>query len=160
MKTNVVKTTKNPFLSREEVLLEIHNDVSPSLEEIKQSLGKESDCVVIRRVHSQFGKRRFIAEVMVYDSKDAREQVETIPKKVKKKMEEERKAAEEAKKKEAAAKKAEEEAAKQAEAAEAEQPAEVAEEKSEAVTEAPAEEKAEGVKEEPSKETKMGEKKE
>ncbi|NPE26813.1 hypothetical protein HNV12_02305 [Methanococcoides sp. SA1] len=142
MKIETLKQEKNPFLQREELTLEITSEAAPSTTEVIAELGKDEALTVVKKINTNFGSQKFITEVVVYDSKEAREKVETIPQKVKKKMEADRKAAkEEAAKKaaaEAEAKKAEEEAAK----VEAEKPAE--EEKPEEKTE---EVKVEGKKE-------------
>lgn len=131
MNSEIIKTDKNPFLNREEILLEIKSKSTPSLEEIKKEIKGDENLVVIRKVHSNFGKQRFLAEILIYNSIEDREKVETIPKKIKKKLAEEKKKreAEEAKKKAEEKKAAEEAEAKAKE--ESEKP----------VKEAPAEEK-------------------
>jgi len=145
METKIVNQVKNPFLEREEYTLEITNEVAPSLEEVKQELKKDAELTVVKKVHTNFGRQTFIVEAVVYDNKEAMKKVETIPQKIRKKMEaDEKTVAEAAKKAEAEAKKAEEEA----KAAEAETPVEEP-------TETPAEEpKAEEPKEEPKEEEK------
>jgi ribosomal protein S24E len=130
MDTTIVQQTKNPFLMREEILMGIDTAVTPSLDAIREVVGKDADTVVVRKVHANFGKQKFLAEIMVYDSKEAKEKVETIPKKIRKKMEEERKAAEEAARK-AAKEEAEKKAAEEAAAKEAaEKPVEEVKEES------------------------------
>lgn len=117
MKTKIIKQERNPFLEREELVLEITKDATPTYDEVIGAVGKENDLTVVKKVHSNFGRQTFLADVVVYDNKEAKDKVEVIPQKVRKKMEADRKAAEEeAKKKvaaEAEAKKAEEEAAKE-----------------------------------------------
>ena len=131
MESKIVKKEKNPFLSREELILEIESEKTPTFEEIKKEIGSDENLIVVKRVNSNFGKQKFSVEAVVYDSTEAKEKIETVPQKVRKKMEAEKKAAEDAAKKAAEeAKKAEEEA----KAAEAETPAEEPKE------EAPAEE--------------------
>ena len=147
----IIKQEKNPFLEREEFTLEITNKVAPSLEEVKTELKKDAELTVVKKVHTNFGRQTFIVEAVVYDNKEAMKKVETIPQKIRKKMEADEKAAAEATKKaEAEAKKAEEEA----KTAEAETPAEEAAEEPTSETEAPTEAPAEETKEEPATEEK------
>jgi len=80
MKSEIIKQDKNPFLNRDELLMEIKAESTPSYEEIKAELGKDENLVVIRKVHTNFGKKRFLAEIVVYNSIEDREKVETIPK--------------------------------------------------------------------------------
>ncbi len=142
MESKIIKQEKNPFLQREEITIEITSKAAPSEAEAKEQLGKDEALTVVKKINTNFGRQTFLVEAVVYDTKEAREKVETIPQKVRKKMEADKKAAEEEAAKKAAAeaeaKKAEEETAK----AEAEKPAE--EEKPE--------EKAEEVKSEEKKE--------
>ncbi len=118
MKHQILKQEKNPFLEREEYLIEIEADSNPKFEDVQKIIGKEENSVVIKKLEGNFGRRKFITEVFVYDSEDAKKRVETIPKKIRKKMEDEEKARleQEKKKKEEEAKAAEE--AKEAEEAE------------------------------------------
>jgi len=112
MEIKVLNQKKNPFLHREEFILELSAESTPSFDELKKEFGKGDEVTVIKRIENSFGKKIFKAEVFVYDSVESKNKVEVIPKKIRKKMEEERKAADEAKKKEEEArKKAEEEAA-------------------------------------------------
>ena len=125
MKTKIVNQVKNPFLEREEFTLEITNEVAPSFEEVKQELKKDAELTVVKKVHTNFGRQTFIVEAVVYDNKEAMKKVETIPQKIRKKMEVDEKAAAEATKKAEAEAKATEETAKAAPAeAPAEEPAE------------------------------------
>ena len=121
METKIINQVKNPFMEREEFTLEITNEVAPSFEEVKVELKKDADLTVVKKVKTNFGRQTFIVEAVVYDNAEAKNKVEVIPQKIRKKMEAERKAAEEAAKKaEAEAKAAEAEA----KAAESEAPAE------------------------------------
>ena len=99
MKTQIIKQKKNPFLQREEIVMEIASETAPSFADVKSAIGKDENPVVVKRIDGNFGKQVFTAEVFVYESEDAKNNVEVIPKKIKKKMEEEKKAAEEATKK-------------------------------------------------------------
>jgi ribosomal protein S24E len=139
MELKIIKQEKNPFLEREEFTLEITNNVAPSFEEVKTELKKDPELTVVKKVHTNFGRQTFKVEAVVYDNKEAKNKVETIPQKIRKKMEADKKAAAEAAKKaEAEAKKAEEEA----KATPTEEPK----------TETPAEEPKEEPKEKPTEE--------
>jgi len=91
MEAKILKQHKNPLLHREEILISIESESSPSFEEVKKHMGKNEDLVIIKRVKGNFGAKSFNAEVFVYDSKEAKDKVEVIPKKIRKKMEEEAK---------------------------------------------------------------------
>jgi ribosomal protein S24E len=123
MESKIIKTTKNPFLNREEIVIEINADVTPTKQEVVQAIGKDAELTVVKKINTNFGKQNFVAEAVIYDSAENKEKVEVIPKKIRKKMEAEKKAAEEARiKAEEEAKKAEEEAkAAEAEAKKAEE---------------------------------------
>ncbi len=127
IKTKIIKQEKNPFLEREEFSVEVTAESAPSAEEVITALGKDEALTVVKKINTNFGRRTFLTELVVYDNAEAKEKIETIPQKVRKKMAKEKKESEEKAKKEAeAAKKAEEEAkvAEEAAKAEAEKPSE------------------------------------
>lgn len=99
MKTKIIKQEKNPFLEREEFVLEIANETSPTFDEVKKELGKDLDLTVVKKIHTSFGKQTFLVEAVVYDSFELKEKIETIPKKIRKKIEADKKKAEEEAKK-------------------------------------------------------------
>lgn len=118
MEAKILKQTKNPFLKREEFTVEILSNANPGEEAIKDFLGKNKELTIVRTISSNFGRKTFLADVVVYDSAEAKQSVVVVPQKVRKEMEEARKKAEaDAKKKADAEKKAAEEAAKAAEGA-------------------------------------------
>ena len=43
MESKIIKQEKNPFLDREELTLEIKNEVAPSFDEVKTEIGKDAD---------------------------------------------------------------------------------------------------------------------
>jgi len=124
MKTKVIKQEKNPFLQREELIVEITSEAAPSTSEAVTALGKDEALTVIKKINTNFGRQTFLVEAVVYDSAEAKEKIETIPQKVRKKMEADKKAAEEEAKKKAAKEAEEAKAAEEAAKAEAEKPAE------------------------------------
>lgn len=100
MEGKITKQERNPFLKREEIIFEIKAESVPSASEIISELKKDETLTVVKKINTAFGKKKFLAEILVYDSKEIRNEIEVIPKKVKKKIEADRKAAEaEAKKK-------------------------------------------------------------
>lgn len=113
MEFEITSQLKNLLLKREEFQLQISSDSNPSFEELKTGFGKNPDLTVIKKIKGNFGLKKFSAEVFVYDSNEAKNQTEIIPRKIRKKLAEEAKKAE--------AKKAEEEKnAKEAEIKEGE----------------------------------------
>jgi ribosomal protein S24E len=122
MEQKIIKQEKNPFLNREELVIEIKSDITPSFDEVKKIIGKDENLIVVKKVETNFGKKVFTADAVVYESAEAKDKIETIPKKVRKKMEEDKKAADEAAKAEADAPK--EEAPAPAEEPKAEEPKE------------------------------------
>ena len=101
MKTKIIKQDKNPFLDRDDLVLEIENESTPSFSEVKAEIGKDENLIVVKKIGTSFGKQKVIVDAVVYNSVEAKERIETIPKKIRKKIEEERKAKEDAAKKEA-----------------------------------------------------------
>jgi ribosomal protein S24E len=99
MNLKIIKQQKNPFLEREELTLKIENEVTPSFDELKQKLGKDTNLTIIKKINTNFGEQTFIAEAVIYDNKEAKEKIETIPQKIRKKLETEEKTAKEAEKK-------------------------------------------------------------
>ncbi|MAG40136.1 hypothetical protein CMI41_04170 [Candidatus Pacearchaeota archaeon] len=129
MKLNTIKQEKNPFLEREELIVEITEEAMPTKEGILESLGKDKDLCVIKKINSNFGRGKFVAEITVYDTPEAKSKYMTIAKKVRAKIEADRKSADEA------AKKAEADAAQKAEAPAAEPEVKAEEPKEEAPVE-------------------------
>ena len=99
METKIIKQEKNPFLEREEFLLEIKNETTPTFDEVKSEIGKNANLIVVKKVNTNFGRQIFLTEAVVYDSIESKEKIETIPQKVRKKMKADKKAEEESKKK-------------------------------------------------------------
>ncbi|MBS3087162.1 hypothetical protein J4226_01060 [Candidatus Pacearchaeota archaeon] len=108
MKTKIIKQERNPFLQREELFVEIISETVPSSSELISILGKDKTITVVKKINTNFGQQKCVAEIVIYDNAKVRESIETIPQKVRKKMAAEKKAAEEDAKKKAAAEKAKE----------------------------------------------------
>lgn len=133
MKHKIITQNKNPLLHREEMLIEFESESAPSFDDIKKTINKDNELTIVKRVDGNFGQHKFTADVLVYESKEAKDRVETIPKKIRAKMaEEEKKRLEEEKAKKEAEKKAAEEAKKaEEEKTEEKQPEQPAEESKE-----------------------------
>jgi ribosomal protein S24E len=114
MKTKIISQEKNPLLQREEFIMEIESNSIPSKEQIITDLGKKKELTIVNKVITYFGRKSFIADIVVYDNEKAKKDNHVIPKKIKKKMKEEEKAKADAEKKKKAqeAKKAQEETKK------------------------------------------------
>ena len=106
MESKIINQESNPFLEREEFLLEIINESAPTKDEVIAELGKDVELTVIKKIHTNFGKHSFIVDVVVYNSVEAKDKYMVIPKKTRLKMEKEKleREAEEKKKKDEEAK--------------------------------------------------------
>ena len=96
MEHKIIRKEKNPFLGREEFLIEIKSTLNPVEEDIKKMVGKDPELAIVKKITNNFGRHNFSADVIVYESAEAKQRVETVPKKVRKQMEEDKKKAEEA----------------------------------------------------------------
>jgi ribosomal protein S24E len=103
MDAKIINQTKNPFLEREEITIQITNPTTPTYDEVKSAIGKDAALTIIKKINTNFGRQTFTAEAVVYDNAEAKKNIEVIPQKVKKKMEADEKSAAEAKAKEEAA---------------------------------------------------------
>ena len=82
MESKIIQEKPNPFLHRHEYVVEIQSNSNPTFGEIKQAVGKDAELSVVRKVHSNFGRKTFTADVFVYDNQENMEKVE-LKKKVK-----------------------------------------------------------------------------
>jgi len=87
MESKIIKQEKNPFLEREELTLEIKNKNTPTADEVKTAIGKDPNLTIIKKINTNFGNQTFIAKAIVYDNPEAKNKIETIPQKIKKKTE-------------------------------------------------------------------------
>jgi ribosomal protein S24E len=81
MENNILSSTKNPFLHREEILMEVTNSVCPTIEEVINLIGKEKEVVVVKKIQNNFGTNKFNVEILVYNDEESKKKVEVIPKK-------------------------------------------------------------------------------
>jgi len=91
MEFKITSQQKNPFLNREEYQIKIQSESGPSINEIQKQLNKDPELTVIKKILGKFGTSEFTAEVFIYENKEAKKRIETIPKKIKKKTQEEAK---------------------------------------------------------------------
>ena len=87
MDIKISSQTKNPFLQRDELVLTIDSETAPGFKDINEFLKKPEQQVVIKQIKSNFGKHSFNAYVMIYDSEDAKNKIQTLSKKQKEKLE-------------------------------------------------------------------------
>lgn len=99
MEIKIKEQKKNLLLSRDEYTLHINAVNNPTKEEVLAFLKKDPAVTVIKEIQGNFGRDVFIVEAFVYDSLEAKERIEYLPQKVRKKIEEEKKKAEEERKK-------------------------------------------------------------
>ncbi len=90
---NIIKQKNNNMLNREEILLEITRESIPSKlelkKEISEKLKKSEENIVIGKVHSQFGNKKFIVTAKIYNDPKSKENYEIISRKERRKMAEE-----------------------------------------------------------------------
>ena len=96
MNSKIISQQKNPFLQREEITIEIQNEVTPKTEEVKTAIGEDANLTIIKKINTNFGKQTFTAEALIYDNNEAKNKIETIPQKIRKKIQADKKTAKEA----------------------------------------------------------------
>ncbi|MEM4330631.1 MAG: hypothetical protein QW273_01320 [Candidatus Pacearchaeota archaeon] len=89
MSLEIIEDKKNPLLKRREILFRIKTKTPPKKEEVPNLLQVDPSLTAVKNIKCEFGKNEFIGEVFVYDNLEAKEKIETIPRKVRKKMKEE-----------------------------------------------------------------------
>jgi ribosomal protein S24E len=92
----IISKTTNPYMGREEVRLALTAGKNPTKKEVVEALKSDEGLTVVRAIRSSFGSDKFEAEAFVYASKESKDKIETIPRKVRKKLAEEAKKAAEA----------------------------------------------------------------
>lgn len=96
MEHKIISTNKNPYLGREELKVHLVAEKNPTKKEVVEALKKSEDLTVVKKIDGNFGRNTFHAEVVVYSNKEAKDKVETISRKTRKKLAEEAKKAAEA----------------------------------------------------------------
>lgn len=87
----ITQQQKNPFLHREEYLVSIDSETTPSFAEIKKEIGQDENLTIVKKVKGNFGRYTFNAEVFVYDSDENMKKIEKISRKQRRKLAEEAK---------------------------------------------------------------------
>ncbi len=85
-KFDIVKQEKNVFLQRREFLINIEKQGNPTEKEIIDKLGEKEELSIVKTINSSFGNNKFQADVFVYDSLEARKEIEKLGKKQKEKL--------------------------------------------------------------------------
>ncbi len=98
MEHKIVKQEKNVYMGRENFSLVVTSAKNPTKKEVVEMIKKDEALSIVRSIRGGFGNNVFNVEITVYDSKEAKDRVETITRKTRKKMlDEAKKAAEAAK---------------------------------------------------------------
>lgn len=97
MTHKIISQTNNPMLKREDFIISVNSEKNPTKKEIVEMLKSDEGLTIVKKIIGSFGKGSFDVEVMVYDSKEAKDKMETIPRKIKKKLADEAKKASEVK---------------------------------------------------------------
>ena len=108
METKIISQKSNPFLEREEFMIEITSDLTPTDAQIKDELGKDKDLTVVRRIITKFGINKVVVDVLVYNNEEAKIENQVLTRKLRKKLAEEQKTREESERKAKAEKTVEE----------------------------------------------------
>ena len=83
-----MKEFKNVLLKRKEVEFAVHSDSNPGYGNAKkiiaEKLKADEKLVVVKAVRGKFGSNDFIIEAFVYDSEEAKKNIEPVKKEKKK----------------------------------------------------------------------------
>ena len=81
MESKIIQEKQNPFLHRQEYVVEIQSNNPPTFEDVKKVVGKDADLSVVKKIHTNFGRNTFTADVFVYDNKEKMKEIEPKKKK-------------------------------------------------------------------------------
>jgi ribosomal protein S24E len=98
MKFDIIKQIKNPSLCREEFFLKVTAEKSPSKKEVIDLIKQDEALCVVKQIRGSFGKEEFSVDIVVYDNEKAKNEIEVVGRKIRKKLEADAKKAEEEKK--------------------------------------------------------------
>jgi ribosomal protein S24E len=86
-KTKITHELRNDLLKRKEVQIVIRSEKNPGLSAAKEFAVKkfnaENDCVAVKFLRNNFGRKDFLAEIFIYDN--AQDMMRIEPKQKKKK---------------------------------------------------------------------------
>ena len=92
MESKIIKKQKNPFLNREEYIIEFVSGTNPSFKDVEEVIGGDAGLIAVKKINNNFGRRIFSAEAFVYFSKEDKAKIETVSKKMKSKEQEKKEA--------------------------------------------------------------------
>lgn len=91
MKVEILEDKKNELLKRQEVKLIFYSEKNPSFQEalkiISGEVKKPEENIAIKGIKGKFGRKSFLINAFVYDSKEEKERIEPKKKEKKKKQE-------------------------------------------------------------------------
>jgi len=100
---DILEHKKNVLLDREEVILLINADVTPSMKQTSELISNKfkssADNIVVEKINGQFGSKQFKVYAKIYNNLKSKEKYETISRKQRKKLIEDAKKTEEQKSK-------------------------------------------------------------
>ena len=83
----VIQDKQNPLLRRREIKLIIEAGKNPSMQEAAKKVAEhfkaQEDCIALKQIKGKFGRKTFLIEANIYNSKEDKEKIEP-KKKVKK----------------------------------------------------------------------------
>jgi ribosomal protein S24E len=84
---NILKDFKNELLKRREIKMVVESQKNPSYEEAMKTVSGEfkaqEEAIVVKGIHGKFGRKTFLIEALIYDSKEDKEKTEQKSKKEK-----------------------------------------------------------------------------
>ena len=97
MTHEIISQKKNPILNREEFVMTVVSEKNPTKKEIVELLKSDDGLTIVKKISGSFGKGTFDVEAVVYASKESKDNIEVIGRKIKRKLAEEAKKASEVK---------------------------------------------------------------
>ena len=82
MTSKIISKMNNPYLGREEVKLVLTSEKNPTKKEVVEILKSDEGLTVVKAIKGSFGDNKFNVEAFVYASQEAKNNSETIPRKV------------------------------------------------------------------------------
>ena len=87
----IISRKNNVLLGREEVVFTVSSEKNPTKKEVVAILGKDETLSVVKQIRGSFGSNNFDVEVVIYNSKEAMDNIERPNRKTRLKMAEEAK---------------------------------------------------------------------
>lgn len=106
LKMEILQNKKNNLMHREEIIVTLHSDITPSkiqiIERISEQMKKSPENIVVEKIQGSYGTRNVKVYAKVYDDLISKQKFEVVSRKTRKKSAEEAKKSAEAVKVEAA----------------------------------------------------------